>query len=306
MLTDEQVRFYKDNGYISVSGILTDAEIAELQDVTNGFLERSRGVAESDDTFDLEPGHTAEAPRLRRIKRPINKHPLYKAMLSHPGIIAVLQQLMGPAIRHYGLKINLKPGGGGEPVEWHQDWAYYPHTNDDLCVVGIMLDDVTEENGALLVVPGSHKGPVLDHHQDGVFVGAVTDPRAEAMYADAVPLTGKVGDITIHHTRTLHGSPANTSDGYRRIVFLTLRAADAWPLTEMPADLNEFNDMMVAGEVPAGPRLENVPVRLPLPRPDDWLIRRDSIFEKQRDLRNSPFARTKPKATGTPRTAVAE
>jgi len=74
----------------------------------------------------------------------------------------------------------------------------------------------------------------------------------------------------------------------------------------MPADLNEFNDMMVAGEVPVGPRLENVPVRLPLPRPDDWLIRRDSIFEKQRDLRNSPFARTKPKATGTPRTAVAE
>jgi phytanoyl-CoA hydroxylase len=305
MLSQEQVQFYEDNGYISVSGVLTDAEIAELQDVTNGFLERSRAVTESDDTFDLEPGHTADAPRLRRIKRPINKHPLYKEMLSHPGIIAILQQLMGTNIRHYGLKINLKPGGGGEPVEWHQDWAYYPHTNDDLCVVGIMLDDVTEENGALLVVPGSHKGPVLDHHQDGVFVGAVTDPRAEAMYADAVPLTGKIGDITIHHTRTLHGSPANISDGYRRIVFLTLRAADAWPLTDMP-NLDDFNDMIVAGEAPVQPRMENIPVRLPLPRPDDWLIRRDSIFEKQRDLRNSPFARGPSKKAEPPLAAAGD
>jgi hypothetical protein len=63
---------------------------------------------------------------------------------------------------------------------------------------------------------------------------------------------------------------------------------------------------MVAGEAPVEPRLEKVPVRLPLPRPVDWLIRRDSIFEKQRDLQNSPFSRTRPKATGTPETTAAE
>jgi ectoine hydroxylase-related dioxygenase (phytanoyl-CoA dioxygenase family) len=291
MLTPEQVQSYKDNGYIALSNILSDSEIAHLCAVTDDFLERSRSVTKSDDVFDLEEGHTAEHPRLRRIKRPIKQHPAYEQILHHPGLLAVLQQLMGPAIRHYGLKLNLKPGGGGEPVEWHQDWAYYPHTNDDLCVLGIMLDDVTPENGPLLVVPGSHKGPVLDHHQDGMFVGAVTDPAAEAMYPKAVPLLGKVGDITIHHTRTLHGSGANLSPGYRRILFLTLRAADAWPLTEMPESLEAFNDMMLVGETPASPRLENVPVRLPLPRPVDWLARRDSIFEKQRDLRNSPFAR---------------
>lgn len=241
MLTPEQVQFYKDNGYIALSGVLSDAEVRHLQAVTDDFLERSRSVTESDDIFDLEEGHTAAHPRLRRIKRPIKQHPAYEAILHHPGLLEVLQQLVSPAIRHYGLKLNLKPGGGGEPVEWHQDWAYYPHTNDDLCVLGIMLDDVTEEKGPLLVVPGSHKGPVLDHHQDGMFVGAVTDPRAEAMYPEAVPLLGKVGDITIHHTRTLHGSAANMSPDYRRILFLTLRAADAWPLTEMPESLEAFN-----------------------------------------------------------------
>ena len=298
MLTPEQVQFYKDNGYISLSGVLSDAEVRHLQAVTDDFLERSRSVTESDDIFDLEEGHTAAHPRLRRIKRPIKQHPAYEAILHHPGLLEVLQQLVSPAIRHYGLKLNLKPGGGGEPVEWHQDWAYYPHTNDDLCVLGIMLDDVTEEKGPLLVVPGSHKGPVLDHHQDGMFVGAVTDPRAEAMYPEAVPLLGKVGDITIHHTRTLHGSAANMSPDYRRILFLTLRAADAWPLTEMPESLEAFNGMMLIGETPSSPRLAEVEVRLPLPRPADWLKRRDSIFEKQRDLRNSPFAR--PEKVKTP------
>jgi ectoine hydroxylase-related dioxygenase (phytanoyl-CoA dioxygenase family) len=281
-----------------VSNVLSDEELKTLQDVTDDFLERSRKITVSDNIFDLEEGHTAEQPRLRRIKRPIKQHPSYAAILKHPRIVRILQQVLGPSVRHYGLKLNLKPGGGGEPVEWHQDWAYYPHTNDDVCVMGIMLDDVTVEKGALLVVPGSHKGKVLDHHQDGVFVGAVTDPDAEAMYAKAVPLVGKAGDISIHHTRTLHGSPANLSNSYRRLFFITARSADAWPLTETPADLAAYNEMMLVGEPSITPRIAAVPVRLPLPRATDWEARKDSIFEKQRDLRNSPFARAKRQGAG--------
>ena len=291
-LTPEQVQSYKDNGYVLVSNVLSDEELKALQDVTDDFLERSRQLTVSDNIFDLEEGHTAEHPRLRRIKRPIKQHPTYAAILKHPRIIRLLQQVLGPSVRHYGLKLNLKPGGGGEPVEWHQDWAYYPHTNDDVCVLGIMLDDVTMEKGPLLVVPGSHKGPVLDHHQDGVFVGAVTDPAAHETFRKAVPLLGKAGDISIHAARTLHGSASNMSDSYRRLFFITARNADAWPLTEAP-DLATFDEMMVVGEPTIVPRIADVPVRLPLPKATDWEARKDSIFEKQRGLRNSPFARVK-------------
>ena len=301
-LNSEQVKFYQDNGYVLFSNVLSDEELTTLQSVTDDFLERSRHVTVSDNIFDLEDGHTAEKPRLRRIKRPIKQHPTYAAILEHPRIIRLLQQVLGHAVRQYGLKLNMKPGGGGEPVEWHQDWAYYPHTNDDVCVMGIMLDDVTMEKGPLLVVPGSHKGPVLDHHQDGLFVGAVTDPRADALYAKAVPLLGKAGDISIHHTRTLHGSASNLSDSYRRLFFITARAADAWPLVEAP-DIATFDTMMMVGQPTLAPRIAEVPVRLPLPRAADWAARKDSIFEKQRDLRNSPFARVKP-AAATAKTAM--
>ena len=61
----------------------------------------------------------------------------------------------------------MKCAGFGAPVEWHQDWAFYPHTNDNLAAVGVMFDDMAMENGPLMIIPGSHKGPTFDHHADG-------------------------------------------------------------------------------------------------------------------------------------------
>ena len=87
-----------------------------------------------------------------------------------------MAQLIGTeSIRFNGTKLNMKSGGFGSPVEWHQDWAFYPHSNDDLLAVGVAIDEMSRENGCLMVVPGSHKGRIYDHHQDGHFAGAVTE-----------------------------------------------------------------------------------------------------------------------------------
>ena len=67
----------------------------------------------------------------------------------------------------------MKSAEYGSPVEWHQDWAFYPHTNQDVLAVGILLDDMDPDNGPVLVLPGSHKGPVYDHHSFGAFCGAI-------------------------------------------------------------------------------------------------------------------------------------
>ena len=64
-------------------------------------------------------------------------------------------QLIGPGIRLNNTKLNLKSGGFGSAVEWHQDLAFYPHTNDDLLAVGVCMDDMMLLNGCLLVIPGS-------------------------------------------------------------------------------------------------------------------------------------------------------
>ena len=83
-------------------------------------------------------------------------------------------------------------------------FAFYPHTNDDLLAVGVVLDDCTRENGCLLMLPGSHRWPILDHQQDGVFVGAIDVEREGVDVSCAVPVTVRAGGITLHHTRMLH------------------------------------------------------------------------------------------------------
>ena len=69
-----------------------------------------------------------------------------------------------------------------------------------------MLDAITPDNGPMQVVPGSHRGPVFDHHADGFFCGAIDALTPGLQLDTARPCLGNAGDITIHHVRAVHGS----------------------------------------------------------------------------------------------------
>ncbi|MEO6873369.1 MAG: phytanoyl-CoA dioxygenase family protein [Opitutaceae bacterium] len=287
MLTPPQIQFYRDSGYLGVENVFAPAEVAELRHVTDEFVEKSRAVTTNDAVFDLEPSHTPEAPRLRRLKDPIKQHAVYLNAIKHPKLLQIVTQLIGPAITTNGNKLNLKLADVGSPVEWHQDWAFYPHTNDDLLAVGIAMDDSSLENGCLMVIPQSHRGPLLDHHQDGVFVGAVTDPGFRP--DGAVPIMLKAGGISIHHTRTLHGSAPNRSKHARRLLLFQYCAADAWPLLPGDKPWETYAGSVLQGAPVTQPRLTAVPVRLPLPVAKHG----GSIYENQRGLKNTIFGAAK-------------
>ena len=288
MLSKQQIEFYNENGYLLVENAVSPAQLARMRDIAYDFIEKSRAVSVSDDVFDLDDGHSAEAPRLTRIKLPHRQHPYFWEVAKSSGITEVLRQLLGPDVLLQTSKLNTKAPGGGAAVEWHQDWAFYPHTNDRILACGLMLEDVDLANGPLQVIPGSHKGPVLDHNnKDGVFCGAI-DPDDPEFHADkAVTLTGKAGSMTVHHARTLHGSAPNRSDRARLILFYECLAADAWPLAgatsyfhrlgaqEFLADLAART---IIGKPSLAPRMEAVPVRLPLPPAPDA----GSIFKTQK------------------------
>jgi phytanoyl-CoA hydroxylase len=289
MLCKEQAEAYRRDGFIVVADILSPPEIAALREVTDTLVEQSRLVSEHNDVFDLEPSHTRDDPRVRRIKTPHAQHPVYDSVMRHEGILTILQQLVSPAIRYDTSKLNMKSPGYGAAVEWHQDWAFYPHTNDDLCAIGVMMDDCEMENGPLLCIPGSHKGPVYDHHADGAFCGAIDPASSGADFSKAVPCTGKAGSISIHHVRTVHGSAVNTSAKPRRLLLYQYSAADAWPLAaaSQPKDWEEWTSRVICGDADSiVPRMTAAPVRLPLPGPKYA----GSIYETQRELKNLYFA----------------
>jgi ectoine hydroxylase-related dioxygenase (phytanoyl-CoA dioxygenase family) len=287
MLTEDQKRFYDENGYLLVEEVVTPDQLAELRRVTHELIEASRDVRESNEIYDLDAGHSAEAPRLTRIKLPHKRHEVFRETLVNSRVTEVLTDLLGPDTVLQTSKLNTKAPGGGAAVEWHQDWAFYPHTNDSMLAFGLMLEDVDLANGPLQVIPGSHRGPVLSHHMNGVFCGAV-DPDDPAFEADRiVTLTGKAGAMSVHHARTLHGSAPNRSDRNRLILFYELHAADAWPLLGAGSYIHglgqagfwaDLQERLVTGQLTLTPRLEQVPVQMPLPPAPDA----SSIFKTQK------------------------
>lgn len=286
MLSQKQREFYETNGYLKVEQVVTPSELDELQAVTDQLIDESRQVAQSNEVYDLDRGHGPHDPRLTRIKLPHKRHAIYDRILKQSKVTEVLTDLLGPNTFLNTSKLNTKAPGGGAAVEWHQDWAFYPATNDSLLAFGLMLRDVTPDNGPLLVIPGSHKGPVLSHHASGVFCGAVNPEDPQFERDKAVTLTGRAGDMTVHHVRTLHGSAPNVSDRARQILFYECASADAWPLLGASSYIHslgqrmfweDLQNRMITGTPCLQPRLAQVPVRMPLPPAPD----NSSIFKTQ-------------------------
>jgi ectoine hydroxylase len=242
--------------------------------------------------LDLEETHTPTNPRVRRIKQPHRHSQILKELMHSDSILAPVRDLLGAAakgnVRLQATKCNIKAANYGAAVEWHQDWAYYPYTNDDILAVGILLEDVTLENAPLQVFPRTHTGPIYDHHHqtEGYFVGAMDLKASGLDLQNAVSLVGPAGTITLHHVRLVHGSALNTSGKDRRMVFLELLSADAFPIAGSRGEFSiflEFESRMLCG-VSQQPRLVACPVRLPLPHPPKAV---GSLYEYQSQMKAS-------------------
>src|SRR5258706_1425059 len=227
MISPQDVAFYREHGYIVVPDLVDPTALAAMRRVVDGFVERARAVTTHDDIYDLEPSHQPERPRVRRIKKPHALDAVFDTVMRSETLLSISRQLLGPGIRLYGSKLNIKAPEYGSPVEWHQDWAFYPHTNDDILAIGVMLDDVEVENGPMLVMPGTHRvNKVWDHHLDGRFVGAIDPTRTPDLdYSRAVACTGKAGTCSFHHVRLVHGSAQNTSERPRNLLLYECAAA---------------------------------------------------------------------------------
>jgi phytanoyl-CoA hydroxylase len=278
MLTDAQRAAYDRDGFIVVPDVFSATEIDELRRVTDDFVRQAAPVTANDAVYDLEDSHTQAEPRVRRLKAPHLIHPAYFRASRNDKIVAILKDLWG-TVRFDTGKLNMKSAGYGAPIEWHQDWAFYPHTNEDLAAVGIMIDDVDMENGPMMVVPGSHKGPIHDHHgPNGRFCGAMDPENCDIDLSRAQPCLGKSGSITVHHVRAVHGSATNFSGRPRRFLLFQYRAADAWPLLGLKEGIEKFDEQLIVGEPSLSPRLAPVPVHMPLPPAEH----QGSIYENQR------------------------
>ena len=136
----------------------------------------------------------------------------------------------------------------------------------------------------MLVLRGSHMGAVHDHNAESCFVGAIDPERTRLNYDDRIACVGKAGTISIHHTMAAHGSAPNRSKYPRPFLLYELMDAEAWPLMGVK-DVAELDSRRVCREKTYRPRMEAVPVRLPLPEADNL----GSIYENQTTLTRRYF-----------------
>ena len=182
--------------------------------------------------------------------------------------------LIGPDVKLHHTKINSKQPGAETVVKWHQDFPFTPHSNDSVVTALLMVDEVTETNGPLEVLPGSHTGPIHGLWHNGKFTGAIDEEIAATCVSKAATCTGPAGAVCLMHTRLLHGSRDNRS-AFPRTLFISVYSADdAVPLSPNPMP-NRYEGLVVRGEQKG--RVRSIDYTIDLPELPDTA----SFFDQQ-------------------------
>jgi ectoine hydroxylase-related dioxygenase (phytanoyl-CoA dioxygenase family) len=218
-LSEEQINFFKENGYLSGVKLLDEQQLDvlrnELADITDPDYPGNSLFYEFNSNESSDPDavlfHALGAWRIKEG---------FHDVLWNPAFVIVASQLLGDkSVRFWHDQLFCKPAHHGGVVAWHQDYSYWTRTEPMqhlTCWVG--LDDATTENGCLHYVPGSHRWGLLDKPDlAGDMEGLdqyLTDEQRAAF--DPVPIELEAGHGTFHHPLLVHGSYENKSDHSRR------------------------------------------------------------------------------------------
>lgn len=231
VLSAAQVDQYRTEGFVVVERLFGDQDLAGVEAAIRELTEQALASPEAMATIlELEPEPLDGCPVPRRVFNPYDQHEAFRSLAQDARLVESITQLIGPDVNLQHSKLNMKPPRVGSAVEWHQDLAYFPHTNDSLVTTLIYLDDATVANGCLQVLPRHHHH-FFDHHgPNGEFSGMITEDLGEGRYGRPQPLPGPAGSVIFMHCVLPHSSLPNRSTQPRRTLIYEYRAADSFPI----------------------------------------------------------------------------
>jgi len=239
VLSQQQIARYHEQGYLLIEGAVSEEWLARLQSASDEFIEESRSLSTSNKKLDLEPDHSAETPRLRRLTNPVDHHPAFAEFTLAGPAADIALDLLGSPARYHHSKLNYKWSDGGEVVDWHQDIQYWPHSDFTPLTIGVYLNDVDDEMGPMGIVPGSHTGELFNLYANDneTWTGSIrADDLPRIDLASANYLKGPAGSITVHNCGCVHGSMPNNSGRVRPLLLQTYSAFDSFPLLGVGAN----------------------------------------------------------------------
>ena len=228
MLNQEQLDFYKENGYVHVKGLLGRDEALSYRDEGHEVIRRVRAIEEEDATWKsaADAVMTKEKTQLWHCHNVQFQSAMFGKLMVDNRITDIASQIIGsPNVQLHHNKMFIKPPEKGSPFPMHQDAPFFPHDKHSMIAVILHFDDAPEEKGCLRCVPGSHKLGMLEHIKEGGHHLPVTDYPLE----DAVILPAKAGDALFFSYLTIHGSGVNVSDEYRTTWLIQMRDPEDLP-----------------------------------------------------------------------------
>jgi hypothetical protein len=223
-ISDEQMDFYRREGYVSGIRLLSDEQVDRL-------------CEELEPLFD--PGHPGHDlfhefhSNESRDTKTVLFHalgawriaPAFHDILWNPAFFVPASQLLAGAVRFWHDQLFCKPPRHGGVVAWHQDYSYWTRTTPMAHLTCfIALDDTDEENGCLHHAPGTHRWPLLPVTGLAGDMEAIQTVLSDEQKAEFRPSPTKLrrGCASFHHPLTVHGSFGNTSPRPRRATVINV------------------------------------------------------------------------------------
>jgi non-haem Fe2+, alpha-ketoglutarate-dependent halogenase len=201
LLSSSAVEAFKDDGFYSPVRVMSDAQAHHY-----------RAALEA---YETQAGEPLQGNWRHKT------HLLFTwadELVNHPKILDAVEDLIGPDILCWTTNFFIKEANSPGFVSWHQDSTYWGLDPDDVITAWVALTDVTEENGYMQMIPGSHKIDQLPHldtfHKDNL-LSRGQEISVEVDKSKAVGIALRAGEISLHHIKTVHGSGANQSNDRR-------------------------------------------------------------------------------------------
>ncbi len=219
---EDQKAFFEENGFLVFRSVLSTGELAELDQELNriagSYLDLD-AVREGFTTEDPAKWPDPDRPVFRKIGGMYDHSEAFRRMCSHKTVIVFLQLFYGPVIELYRDVVMMKQGKVGREKPWHQDAVYWEYEPNEFISAMTAIDDAKIGNGALQVIPGSHRRGAVKHHGAELQIDLTEELQNQTTY---VPL--EAGDVLMFHSLLFHASEPNRSEDQRRMSLFSYMA----------------------------------------------------------------------------------
>jgi len=218
-ITDEQAKFFIENGLLILRNVVHGEELRLLQDETQKLVDRANTEQPNDPDYFYKPHEITHKKTPFRVEYVIQKCTATKALLGHPFILRSVEKLQGRNFVPTWDSMVFKNGGMGVAIPWHRD-SGTDHCHDTpIFNVDFYLDQ-SDLSNCLWGIPGSNRWSAADAN------ATIKRLNTEGFKTEgAVPIQMNAGDVIFHNILALHGSPPAQSK-LRRVIYYEFRAGE--------------------------------------------------------------------------------